>query len=53
MTINRFETEKGGMQHNNAEAVRKALEAEGIQFIDNGDTADGTGVVLVKKGDQP
>lgn len=52
MTINRFETEKGGMQHSNAEAVRKALEAEGIQFIDNGDTADGSGVVLVRKNDK-
>lgn len=51
-TINRFETEKGGMQHSNAEAVRKALEAQGIQFLEEGDTANGPGVVLVRMGDQ-
>lgn len=32
-TINRFETEKGGIQHSTAEAIRKALEAQGIVFI--------------------
>lgn len=51
-TINRFETEKGGMQHSNAEALRKALEAQGIQFLGDGDTAKGPGVVLVRKDDQ-
>lgn len=51
-TINRFETEKGGMQHSNAEAVRKALEAQGIQFLEEGDTANGPGVVLVRTGGQ-
>ncbi len=49
-TINRFETEKGGMQHSNAEAIRKTLEAQGIQFLDRGDMANGAGVVLVKSG---
>ncbi len=45
-TISRFETEKGGMQHASAEAIRKALEAQGIQFLDNGDVAAGPGVAL-------
>ncbi len=34
------------MQHANAEAIRKALEAYGIQFPDNGEVAAGLGVVL-------
>ena len=51
-TINRFETEKGGLQHSNAETIRKSLEAQGIQFLDEGDTADGVGVVLSKKGSE-
>ncbi len=46
-TISRFETEKGGMQHASAEAIRKALEAQGIQFLDNGDVAAGPGVALM------
>ena len=46
MTINRFETEKGGLQHTSAEAIRKALEAQGIQFLDNGQVATGPGVAL-------
>ncbi len=45
-TISRFETEKGGMQHASAEAIRKALEAQGIQFLDNGDVAAGPGVAM-------
>lgn len=46
-TISRFETEKGGMQHASAEAIRKALEAEGIEFIpENG---GGPGVRLNKR----
>lgn len=48
-TINRFETEKGGMQHANAEAIRKALEAQGIQFLDSGEVAAGPGVALKKQ----
>lgn len=47
-TISRFETEKGGLQHSNAEAIRKTLEAQGIQFLEKGDTANGVGVVLSK-----
>lgn len=45
-TISRFETEKGGLQHSSAEAIRKALEAQGIQFLEAGDVAAGAGVVL-------
>ena len=45
-TITRFETEKGGLQHSSAEAIRKALEAQGIQFLENGEVAAGTGVTL-------
>jgi transcriptional regulator with XRE-family HTH domain len=44
-TISRFETEKGGLQHSSAEAIRKALEAQGIQFLEAGDVAAGSGVV--------
>ena len=45
-TVSRFETEKGGLQHSSAEAIRKALEAQGIQFLENGDVAAGTGVTI-------
>ncbi len=45
-TISRFETGKGGLQHSTAEAVRKALEAQGIQFLENGDVSGGNGVAL-------
>lgn len=45
-TNTRFETEKGGIQHSTAEAVRKALEAKGIQFLDDGQVAAGPGVAL-------
>lgn len=45
-TISRFETERGGLQHSSAEAIRRALEAEGILFLD--DNGDGPGVRLTK-----
>lgn len=45
-TINRFETEKSGLQHSSAEAIRKALEAQGIQFLESGSVATGPGVAL-------
>ncbi len=45
-TVTRFETEKGGLQHSSAEAIRKALEANGIQFLDSGDVASGAGVAV-------
>ena len=46
VTLNRFETEKSGLQHSSAEAIRKALEAQGIQFLDNGEVAAGPGVAV-------
>ncbi len=45
-TISRFETEKGGLQHASAEAIRKSLEEHGIQFLDDGQVASGPGVAL-------
>lgn len=46
MTINRFETEKGGLNHTNAEKIRKVLEAKNIQFLEAGDIASGDGIAL-------
>ena len=48
-TITRFETEKGGLQHSSAEAIRKALEAQGVQFLEGGQVATGSGVALGEK----
>ena len=45
-TVSRFETGASGLQHSTAEAIREALEAEGIQFLENGDVAAGPGVSL-------
>ncbi len=45
-TVSRFETGKGGLQHATAEALRKALEDKGIQFLEGGQVAAGPGVAL-------
>ena len=45
-TVSRFETEKGGLQHSTAEAIRRAFEAKGSQFLDNGQVATGPGVAI-------
>ena len=45
-TITRFETGKGGMQMASVDAIRKALEARGIQFMDNGEVAGGPGAAI-------
>lgn len=45
-TVSRFETGKSGLQHATAEALRKALEAQGIQFLDSGQVAAGPGVAV-------
>ena len=45
-TVTRFETEKGGLQHSSAEAIRKVLEAAGVQFLEAGQVAAGPGVAL-------
>ncbi|MCV2447175.1 helix-turn-helix domain-containing protein [Paracoccus sp. DMF] len=49
-TITRFETEKGRLQHASAEAIRKALEAQGVQFLEGGQVAAGPGVALISEG---
>lgn len=45
-TISRFETEKGGLQHSSAEAIRRALEAEGVQFLEGGTVSAGPGIAM-------
>lgn len=45
-TVTRFETEKGGLQHTSAEAIRIALEARGVQFLQGGQIAAGPGVAV-------
>ena len=45
-TVTRFETEKGGLQLSSAEAIRRALEARGIQFLEGGQVAKGAGVAI-------
>jgi transcriptional regulator with XRE-family HTH domain len=45
-TVSRFETGKSGLQHSSAEAIRKALEAQGVQFLEAGQVAAGAGVAL-------
>lgn len=45
-TVRQFE---GGTRQpipNNLAAIRAALEQAGVQFVDDGDTANGSGVVL-------
>ncbi|MFH0255460.1 transcriptional regulator [Roseovarius aquimarinus] len=50
-TISRFESGKGGMQMRSVSALRAALEAHGVQFLDEGDIARGAGVSLSERGD--
>lgn len=45
-TINRFETGKSGLQLSTAEALRKTLEARGVQFLEDGQVASGPGVAV-------
>lgn len=49
-TVSRFETGKSGLQHSSAESIRKALEAQGIQFLEAGQVAWGAGVTLRASG---
>lgn len=49
-TVTRFETGKGGLQHSTAEAIRKALEAQGVQFLEGGQVAAGPGVAMKGEG---
>lgn len=49
-TIKRMETEEGVPKSSgtNLEKVQRTLEAEGIQFLENGEVATGPGVALSK-----
>ena len=49
ITLRRVEgkpTHKGLVSDQTIEAIRKALEAQGVQFLDNGDVAGGPGVAI-------
>lgn len=46
VTIRNFEGEKSTPQHATLVVLSQALEAAGVQFVDEGDTANGSGVVL-------
>ena len=45
-TVSRFETGKSGLQLSTAEAIRKALAAQGVQFLEAGQVAAGPGVAV-------
>lgn len=47
-TVQRLDATKGqvGGRHETVEAIRKALEAGGVQFLDAGSVAGGPGVAL-------
>lgn len=48
-TLNKVD--KGEGKPSTVQHLRLTLESLGIQFLDTGDTANGPGVVLVKKDD--
>ncbi len=52
-TIQRIDSTKGKVagRYETIEAIRKALEAQGIQFLDTGETALGAGVALKGQGE--
>lgn len=47
-TVQRLDATKGpvGGRHETVEAIRKALEAGGVQFLEKGHAAAGSGVTL-------
>lgn len=47
-TVQRLDAARGPLsaRHDTVEAIRKALEARGIQFLDDGQVASGVGVSL-------
>ena len=47
-TVQRLDATKGpvGGRHETVEAIRKALEAGGVQFLEKGNAAAGSGVAL-------
>lgn len=50
-TISRFENGSDPKQ-STVEALRKVYQSLGVQFLHDGDTSNGTGAVLLKKGEQ-
>lgn len=50
-TVQRLDATKGqvGGRHETVEAIRKALEAHGIQFLEAGQVAAGAGLTLTPK----
>lgn len=51
-TIQRMDAARGpvGGRHDTVEAIRKALEAHGVQFLEAGQVAGGVGVALKATG---
>ena len=51
-TMQRMDSARGTAsgRHETVEKVRTALEAQGIQFLDEGDTSRGRGVALKREG---
>lgn len=49
-TISRFENGSDPKQ-STVEALRNVYQSLGVQFLQDGDTSNGTGAVLVRKGD--
>ncbi|UMA66720.1 helix-turn-helix domain-containing protein [Roseivivax marinus] len=48
-TITRLEGGRGGINMKSEQALRRALEARGIQFLENGQVAEGVGVAVRKE----
>ena len=50
-TVQRLDATKGqvGGRHETVEAIRRALEAQGVQFLGSGQVATGPGVALGRK----
>lgn len=53
-TVQRLDATKGqvGGRHETVEAIRKALEAGGVQFLDAGAIAGGPGVANVRRSEK-
>ena len=45
-TITRLEGGKGGINMRSENALRRTLDARGIQFLENGQVAEGNGVAI-------
>ncbi|KAA9006649.1 helix-turn-helix transcriptional regulator [Histidinibacterium aquaticum] len=51
-TVTRLEGGKGGINMRSQAALREALEARGIQFLENGQVASGPGVAVRQASSQ-